>query len=104
MAKKLWITALCVTLAGSVLVTAAGRKSTQITGTISAINDATQQIIVNGVTVQATDDTVITITTRKVQVPIAFDDLDIGMTVRVCGKVIDGVLVADKINVMYGGK
>jgi hypothetical protein len=97
MTRKLWVMALGVMLVNSMLVTAAGPGRVQITGVITAIGD--QQIVVDDVTVQVTPTTLITMRTTE----IAFDDLALGMTVRVCGKMSDSVLVADRVNVMYNG-
>ena len=68
--KKVWIVALVLVLAGSMLVSAAGLKAgpkagpkgepkrTRIEGVITAIDADNQQIIVAGVTVQVTPNTV----------------------------------------------
>jgi len=65
-------------------------------GKISEINPVDLQIKVDGVLVQVTEDTVI----MKYKVPIAFEDLVVGMTVCAKGEYVDDVLVAAKINVM----
>jgi len=102
MKRTLWIMALGTILASSILVTAAGPRNTQVTGIITAIDSAAQQILVGGVTVQATPTTLFTMKTTS----ITFADLKVGMTVKVCGKWdIDGdVFIAQKINVMYSCK
>ena len=106
--SKVWKTALCFVLVSSILVTAAGPKGgpviVRITDVITDINPGDLQIVVGETTVQVTPETVITLTVKKVQVVIPFEDLNVDMTVKVCGKMIEDVLVADQINVMYGGK
>ena len=98
--KKVWMITLVMLLVSPMLVTAAGPKKVQIEGTIDAVDAANQQITVGDVIVQATPDTAITM---KDQV-ISFDDLKVGMTVRVCGKMDGDLLIAEKINVKYLGK
>ena len=72
----------------------------RITGVVTAIDSANQQIIVAGVVVQVTPNTLIQMDGAEV----SFETLTEGMTVRVCGHVISDVLFADKINIMYKGK
>jgi len=111
--RKVCKTALFLVLVSSIFVTAAGPKGgpeiVRITGVITGINDVTQQLSVavsdtETIIVQVTDDTVITLTVKKVKYELEFEDLLEGMTVKVCGKIVDDILLADKINVMYGGK
>jgi len=111
--SKVWKTALFFVLVSSILVTAAGPKGgsaiVRITGVIAEIDDTVQQLSVavsetEMITVHVTDDTVITLTIKKVKTVITFDDLAVDMTVKVCGQMDDDVLVADKINVKFGGK
>ena len=111
--RKVCKTALFLVFVSSIFVTAAGPKGgpeiVRITGVITGItpdipDGDTGQIIVNGTTVQVTLDTVITITVKKEKEVISFGNLAVGMTVKVCGKIVDDILLADKINVMYGGK
>jgi hypothetical protein len=101
MARKLWIMALGITLVGSIFAGAAGPRRVQITGEITAVDSVSQQIVVGDVTVQVTPDTALTM---GVDSAIGFDDLAVGMTVKVCGKWDGAVLVAERVNVMYGGK
>jgi hypothetical protein len=102
MTRKLWIMALGVTLASSLLVAAAGPGNAPVPSVITAIDYDTGQILLDdGTTVQVI--MYYTVITMKGE-PIEFGDLAVDMTVRVCGKMVDGVLVADKINVMYNGK
>ena len=98
--KKVWMTALVILLVSPMLVIAVGPKKVQIEGIIAAIDTANQQITVGDVIVQATPDTAITM---KDQV-VTFDDLKVGMTVRVCGKMDGDLLIAEKINIKYLGK
>jgi hypothetical protein len=109
--SKVWKTALCFVLVSSTLVTAAGPKGgrdiVRITGVIAEIVSVDQLSVDDGQTVtivQVTEDTVITVTVKKVKEVIPFEELAVEMTVKVCGKMIEDVLVADQINVMYGGK
>ena len=112
MVRKFWIMALGVTLAGSILVTAAGPRRVQITGAITAIDAATEtdpaQITVQTTDEEVTVETVVQVTPATVLTmkgePITFSVLDVGMTVKVCAKLVGDVLVAEKINVMYLGK
>lgn len=102
--KKVWIMALSLVLVSSMLVTAAGHygepQRTRIEGVITAIDSDTQQLLVDGVTVQVTPDTLITM---KEQL-LAFDDLRVDMTVMACGLTDGDVLVAHHINVKYACK
>jgi hypothetical protein len=103
--KKTGLLALALLLTGATLAMAVGPNApcgaTRIEGTISAIDAGTQQILVAGVTVQVTPDTVIKMGSKA----IAFADLKVGMTVAACGVVDeDGVLVASTVNVKYQGK
>jgi len=101
--RKVLITALSLVMVGSVLLSAAGkgpgpkggREDVQITGEITAIDSDTSQIIVNETTVQVTPETVVMV----VGIPGDFNDLELGDIVKVRGKMVDDVLVADKINV-----
>jgi hypothetical protein len=102
--KNVWMMALSFVLVSSMLVTAAGQKGkpeiTRIEGEISAIDSDNLQLIVGGVTVQVTPDTVITMK----EVVLSFYDLNVGMTVVVCGLTDGDVLRAHYINVKYLGK
>jgi ribosomal protein L24 len=66
-----------------------------VSGKIESINAAEKQIVVNDVTIQVTDDTVIT----KEGTPISFDDLEVGMYVCACGEYEEEILIAKKIKV-----
>jgi hypothetical protein len=102
--KNVWIMALNFVLVSSMLVAAAGHNGepqrTRIEGVITAIDSGAQQLVVDGVTVQVTPDTLITM---KEQL-LSFDDLRVAMTVVVCGLTDGDVLVAHHINVKYAGK
>jgi FlaG/FlaF family flagellin (archaellin) len=98
--KKALIVALSFVLAASMATAFQGPKSTRIEGQIAAIDAANLQIVVNGVTVQVTTNTLI----RMKDVPITFDDLKVGMTVVVCGLMDGDVLKAHAITVKYLGK
>lgn len=95
-----------ITLAGlfvtATMALAAGPDTdagTRIEGEITAIDLNNQQIVVTGVTVQVTPETVIKM---RGQV-ILFGDLKVGMTVAACGTMEGDVLVAYRITVKYGG-
>ncbi len=99
------ILALGMMLLASTLVMAAGPKpgcpAVRVEGTITAIDATDHQIVVAGVIVQLTPDTVLTMK----GMPITFEELAVGMTVRACGLMDDeGVLVAKNVSVMYLGK
>lgn len=103
---NVWIVALCLVLASSILVKGECEKES-VEGVITAIDyDALEITLDDGTTVDAADAD-ITIAIKKEQKEFAFEDMKIGMTVKACGTmVVDGleeVLVADKINVRYGG-
>ena len=72
----------------------------RIEGVIGAIDPGSQQLLVGDVTVQVTPNTIITMGSEE----ILFDDLAVGMTVVVCGKVEGDLLFAHKITVKYKGK
>jgi len=101
--KKVWLTALGLVMLASILATAAGphRPSsiTRIEGVITDIDSANQRLIVDGVVVQVTPNTVITMKDAV----ISFDDLQVGMTVMVCGVMEEEILKAHKVNVKYYG-
>lgn len=98
--RKQWILVLVALFLATAFVYADGpnpaKKWTVIRGEITDIIAADEQIIVDGVTVQVTEDTVI----MENKVEITFADLEIGMTVKVRGVYDNDVLVAKKINVM----
>ena len=56
---------------------------------ITAIDGTNQQLTVGGPLVKVTSDTVITRTVKKIQEVITFDDLKVGMTVKVCRKMVN---------------
>ena len=96
-------------LVTSTLVLAKGPNpspaATRIEGEITAIDSAAQQIVVAGVTVQATEDTAILLKPCGGEaIPILFGDLALGQTVRASGLMDGDVLVAKKIMVKYGGE
>jgi len=98
--RNLGVLALAFVLATSALTVAAGPNpapgaAVQVTGVIE--NLTTDTITVAGTTFDVTPDTVIT----KCGVPIGLADLEEGMTVKVCAKEVDGVLIACRITVKY---
>lgn len=100
---NVWIVALCLVLASSILVKGECEK-TNILGTIEAIGDS--EITVDGTTVDAADAVIYVMEVVdgvKQKVEKDFNYLAEGMTVKVCGTMVVDVLVADKINVRYGG-
>ena len=72
----------------------------QIEGVISYTNIESQQIVVDGITVQLTSNTLIKIRDEMGD----FDDLIVGRTVKVCGYYEGLILVAHQISVKYLGK
>jgi len=101
--KKVWLTALGLVMLASILAMAAGPHGpsgiTRIEGVITDIDSANQQLIVDGVVVQVTPNTEITMKDAV----ISFDDLQVGMTVMVCGVMEEEILKAHKVNVEYCG-
>lgn len=101
--KKVWLTALGLVMLASILATAAGPHGpssiTRIEGVITDIDSANQRLIVDGVVVQVTPNTEITMKDAV----ISFDDLQVGMTVMVCGVMEEEILKAHKVNVKYCG-
>lgn len=102
--KKVLITALSLVMVGSVLLSAAGqgpkggREIVRITGEITDISDQLLTVVAvdeTETTVQVTDDTVVTAGGGEID----FDDLLKGDIVKVRGKMLADVLVADKITV-----
>ena len=97
-------------LVTSALVLAKGPNpspaGTRIEGAITAIDPVAQQIVVADVTVQATADTAILLKPcgGGEAIPISFEDLALGQTVRASGLMDGDVLVAKKIMVKYGGE
>jgi hypothetical protein len=77
-----------------------GAPAVRVEGVITAIDAGAQQIVVSGVTVQITPQTTLVMK----GVPIAFEDLAVGMTVRACGLMSGDVLVAKNVSVMYLGQ
>jgi hypothetical protein len=97
--KKVWLTALGLVMLASILAAAACPIITRIEGVITAIDPDSEQLTVDGVVVQVTPNTEITM---KDEV-ISFDVLAVGMTVRVCGVMEEEILKAHKVNVKYCG-
>lgn len=91
--------ALCLAVTGS-----AWAICTQVEGQITAIDAPASQLTLatpdGSVVVQVTPDTVIKMGATQ----LAFADLKVGMTTRVCGAWQDDVLVANSINVRFQGK
>jgi hypothetical protein len=104
--KKTLLTTLVLVFVCSVMMYAGGPngpkgpKCTQIEGVIDSIDEGTMQLTIDDLTVQVTNDTVITLRRD----PITFDNLEVGMTVMVCGQMDGDILDACKINVKYKGK
>lgn len=98
--KKFLVLSLVFLSTALMLTAGSGVTITRIEGKIEAIDSANLQIIVNGTIVQATPETLI----RMKDMPISFDDLKVGMTVRVCGISDGNVLKAHAITVKYLGK
>ncbi len=101
--KKIALLTLAALLVSTGFAWAAGSGmcgGTRVEGAIVAINADARQIVVAGVTIQVTGETVIKMGAKK----ISFADLKVGMTVAVCGVVDDDVLVASCVNVKYQGK
>jgi len=77
---------------------------TQMDGQITATDLASSQLTVStsqgSVVVQVTPSTIIKMGANQ----IAFGDLKVGMTIRVCGNWQDDLLVAERINVRFQGK
>ena len=73
----------------------------RIEGIITAIDDVALTIDVADVTVQVTPATIIKMGPELL---IGFEDLDVGMTVMVCGHSDGDVLLARQITVKYCGK
>jgi hypothetical protein len=92
-----WMGLAVVLMVGS-LAWAGPGGGTRIEGTITAIDAEALQIMVDGMTVQVTPDTLI----KRGAQTIAFTDLAVDMTVAACGILDDsGVLVASRINVKF---
>ena len=98
--KKSLVLSLVFLSTALMLTAGLGVTITRIEGKIEAIDSANLQIIVDGNIVQATPNTLI----RMKDTPISFDDLKVGMTVRVCGILDGNVLKAHTITVKYLGK
>ncbi len=98
--KKSLILSLIFLSTALMLTAGSGVTITRIEGKIEAIDSANLQLIVNGTIVQATPETLI----RMKDMPISFNDLKVGMTVRVCGILDGNVLKAHAITVKYLGK
>jgi hypothetical protein len=98
--KKISILTLVLLLIVCTGAMAKGSKLFQTTGVISEIDSANQQIVVNGISVQVTSTTLI----QMQREPISFDDLAVGMTVKICGKLDGDILYAEQITVKYLGK
>jgi hypothetical protein len=105
--RKAGILALAIVLAMPVLALAKGPHGPkgpgggpQIEGAIESIDSAAEQIVVDGTTVQVTPDTVI----KMGKDELSFDELELGMTVIVCGQWDGAILLAHQINVKYKGK
>ncbi|MFC1603881.1 hypothetical protein ACFL5F_02535 [Planctomycetota bacterium] len=101
--KKVLITALCLVMVGSVLLSAAGPngpngpKYVQIFGEITNIVEADEEYtltIDDLVDVLVTDATVV----KECTITVTPDDLDIGDIVKV--RWVSGEPVADKINIL----
>lgn len=71
---------------------------TEILGTITSIDPVAQQIVVNDVTIQLTESTVIWMKGAE----ITFADLEIGMPVKAVGDLCNDVLAATRITVRVG--
>jgi len=98
--KKSVVLSLVFLAVASMLTASSGVTITRIEGQIAAIDSVNLQIIVNGIIVQATPNTLI----RMKDTPITFADLKVGMTVRACGILDGNVLKAHTITVKYLGK
>ena len=107
--RKVAILTLGFVLVTSTLVLARGGPNpagTRIEGVITDIDYTDQWIVVADVTVQATADTVILMQPcgGGAAIPILFEDLALGQTVRASGLMDGDELVAKKIMVRYGGE
>ena len=71
----------------------------EVEGKIASIDPVAMQIVVDDLTIQVTATTIIKMKTTVIK----FEDLKVGMTVKACGEMDGGVLVAKKICVRYGG-
>ncbi len=100
MKTKLLPILLCALLVFTVAAGAKGLKASRIVGAVTAVDDAAQQLTVAGITVQVTPATILTMK----DLVIAFEDIEVGMTVIACGVLEDGVLTAHKVNVKYLGQ
>ena len=78
-----------------VSATVAAALSTGIVGEISSIDPAAQQIVVSDVEVQLTESTIIRIRGKVVE----FEDLEVGMMVKVIGGPYGDGLLARKVTV-----
>ena len=95
--KRNLLILLAVLLIASVTL-GAGGNGVRLNGTIEAIDDAAQTIVVNSVTVQVTRKTTICEYYDGVTcTPITFADLDVGERVGVTGQYSGTILVAKKI-------
>lgn len=93
--KNVVLLALALVLAVSTVAVAV---HTDVVGTITSIDPATQQIVVGDVTVQLTESTVIWMKGAA----IAFADLEVGMPVKAVGDYSDDILVATRVTVRVG--
>ncbi|MBN2181747.1 MAG: hypothetical protein JW715_07515 [Sedimentisphaerales bacterium] len=107
--KKALLTTLALVFVCSVMLYAGGPNGpkgpkgpncTQIEGVIVTIDSDSQFTLNDGTVVQVTDDTII----LQKQVPITFNDLTVGITVKVCGQMDGDILIACKICVKCDGK
>ncbi|MFH1749236.1 MAG: DUF5666 domain-containing protein [Planctomycetota bacterium] len=73
--------------------------SVRVEGVIASIDADDWQITVGDTVVQITEDTIL----RMRGQAIAFDDLAVGQTVAACGVEDEGLLLAYRVTVKYGG-
>jgi len=71
----------------------------RVEGVIASIDAGAWQITVGDTAVQIAEDTVL----RMRGQTITFDDLAVGQTVAACGVEDEGLLIADRVTVKYGG-
>ena len=71
----------------------------RVEGVVASIDANTWQITVGDTTVQITEDTIL----RMRGQTITFDDLVVGQTVAACGVEDEGLLIAHRVTVKYGG-
>ena len=93
--KSVGLLALALVLAVSTVAVAI---HTGAMGEIASIDPVAQQIVVNDVTVQVTESTVIWMKGAA----ITFADLEVGMPVKAVGDVHDDVLIATRVTVRIG--